>query len=263
MATAVRSLATRAFTALKDPEVGWKTTHFWGPVANWGISLAAVYDMSFKGPEMISTPMTTTLCIYSLFFMRFAWMVQPRNYILMSCHIFNEAVQCTQLVRKKRWEWQQQYKTELLSKEGARKVTEKTVAFVSGLPVIVPRIQEACLKMPWPEKARMFLQHPAGPFTVFFWAPTFKWVLSFSNLMDYKRPVDKVSLPQQTALASTGIIWARWSFVITPVNYNLAAVNVALAITGIYQLSRKFIYDPFPVEKKPDEPEALPTEEKA
>ena len=28
---------------LSHPEYGWKTTHFWGPVANWGIVGAAVY----------------------------------------------------------------------------------------------------------------------------------------------------------------------------------------------------------------------------
>ena len=28
---------------LAHPEHGWKTTHFWGPVANWGIVAAAVY----------------------------------------------------------------------------------------------------------------------------------------------------------------------------------------------------------------------------
>lgn len=31
---------------------------------------------------------------------------------------------------------------------------------------------------------------------------------------------------------------ARWSFVITPLNYNLAGANVFVAITNFYQLSR-------------------------
>lgn len=73
-----------------------------------------------------------------------------------------------------------------------------------------------------------------------------KWALSIANLIDYKRPVDKVSIPQQTALAVTGLIWTRWSFVINPINYNLAAVNLALACTGLYHISRKLVYDPFP-----------------
>lgn len=31
--------------------------HFWGPVANWGIPLAAIADMK-KDPEIISPKMT-------------------------------------------------------------------------------------------------------------------------------------------------------------------------------------------------------------
>lgn len=43
-----------------------------------------------------------------------------------------------------------------------------------------------------------------------------------------------------TALAATGTIWTRWSFVITPVNWNLATANVFVACTGIYQLQRVY-----------------------
>jgi hypothetical protein len=41
------------------------------------------------------------------------------------------------------------------------------------------------------------------------------------------------------ALACTGVIWVRYSFVITPVNYNLALVNTFVGATGIYQIWRK------------------------
>ncbi|XP_052180393.1 mitochondrial pyruvate carrier 1 isoform X2 [Diospyros lotus] len=85
----------RAF--LNSP-VGPKTTHFWGPVANWGFVLAGLVDMK-KPPEMISGNMTGAMCIYSALFMRFAWMVQPRNYLLLVCHASNETVQLYQLSR--------------------------------------------------------------------------------------------------------------------------------------------------------------------
>ncbi|KAF4665602.1 Mitochondrial pyruvate carrier 2 [Perkinsus chesapeaki] len=111
---------------------------------------------------------------------------------------------------------------------------------------IVPRLQKKVCALPMPSKVRLFLQHPAGPFTIFFWAPTCKWGLSAANLMDYKRPVHAVSVPQQLALFATGAIWARWSFVITPVNINLALVNIALASSALYMLVRKYIHDPFP-----------------
>lgn len=39
------------------------------------------------------------MCVYSALFMRFAWMVQPRNYLLLACHISNETVQLYQLSR--------------------------------------------------------------------------------------------------------------------------------------------------------------------
>ncbi len=42
------------------------------------------------------------------------------------------------------------------------------------------------------------------------------------------------------AVTATGIIWSRYSFVITPVNYNLFSVNAFMAVTGSYQLWRKF-----------------------
>ena len=74
------------------------TTHFWGPVANWGFVGAAILDMN-KPVSAISGKMTGVMCVYSLMFMRFAWMVQPRNYILLACHASNEVAQCYLLSR--------------------------------------------------------------------------------------------------------------------------------------------------------------------
>jgi len=39
-------------------------------------------------------------------------------------------------------------------------------------------------------------------------------------------------------LAATGFIWVRYSLVITPVNYSLAAVNFFIGTTGLGQLGR-------------------------
>jgi hypothetical protein len=39
------------------------------------------------------------MCIYSLLFMRFAWAINPRNYLLFACHLSNEAVQLNQMRR--------------------------------------------------------------------------------------------------------------------------------------------------------------------
>jgi hypothetical protein len=86
---------------------GPKTTHFWGPVANWGLVLAGLLDMK-KPAEAISLNMTGVLCAYSLLFMRFAWMVKPRNYILLSCHVCNETVQGYQLTRALNYKWEKE-----------------------------------------------------------------------------------------------------------------------------------------------------------
>jgi hypothetical protein len=82
---------------------------------------------------------------------------------------------------------------------------------------------------------------------VFFWAPLMKWCLVIAGVKDLNRPADKLSVSQNlgaffryrtkhgyaerfslvpgTALAATGFIWVRYSLVITPVNYSLAAVR--------------------------------------
>ncbi|XP_077569532.1 mitochondrial pyruvate carrier 1 isoform X1 [Stigmatopora nigra] len=71
------------------------STHFWGPVANWGLPIAALSDVK-KSPEIISGRMTFALCCYSLVFMRFAYKVQPRNWLLFACHLTNESAQLVQ-----------------------------------------------------------------------------------------------------------------------------------------------------------------------
>ncbi|CAK9781276.1 UPF0041-domain-containing protein [Cutaneotrichosporon oleaginosum] len=86
---------------IKSPE-GRKyffSTHFWGPVANWGLPLAALSDVFNKDEEYISGVMSPTLAAYSAIFMRFAWRVQPRNYLLFACHATNSAAQTVQVGR--------------------------------------------------------------------------------------------------------------------------------------------------------------------
>ncbi|KAK3583907.1 hypothetical protein CHS0354_033684 [Potamilus streckersoni] len=84
--------------------------------------------------------------------------------------------------------------------------------------------------------------HPAGPKTVFFWAPGAKWALVIAGLGDIKRPAEKLSPAQSTALALTGCIWARYSLVIIPKNWSLFTVNVFVGLTGFYQLFRIYNY---------------------
>jgi len=87
-------------------------------------------------------------------------------------------------------------------------------------------------------KFASFMNHPAGPKTVFFWAPLMKWCLVAAGLKDMSRPADKLSVSQNLALAGTGFIWVRYSLVITPINYSLAAVNFFVGLSGLTQLGR-------------------------
>lgn len=108
-------LSMASLRAFWNSPVGPKTTHFWGPVANWGFVLAGLVDLK-KPPELISGNMTTAMCIYSALFMRFAWMVQPRNYLLLACHASNETVQ---LYHLSRWARSQGYLSEKKKKDEA------------------------------------------------------------------------------------------------------------------------------------------------
>lgn len=92
-------------------------------------------------------------------------------------------------------------------------------------------------------RLQAFWNHPAGPKTIHFWAPTFKWGISIANIADMQRPAEKVSTPQQCAVTATGVIWTRYSTQITPINYNLMTVNAFMAATGMYQLYRKFMWE--------------------
>ncbi|KAJ4322754.1 hypothetical protein N0V84_004645 [Fusarium piperis] len=71
------------------------STHFWGPVSNFGIPLAAIMDTQ-KSPELISGQMTGALIIYAGTFMRYSLAVTPRNYLLFACHFVNAGAQLTQ-----------------------------------------------------------------------------------------------------------------------------------------------------------------------
>ncbi|XP_055249461.1 mitochondrial pyruvate carrier 1-like protein [Moschus berezovskii] len=97
---ALVALCRKAMETVKTKEFRdyLKSTHFWGPVANWGLPLAAFGDMR-ASPDIISGRMTTALIFYSMAFMRFAYRVQPRNLLLMVCHGTNIVAQSIQAGR--------------------------------------------------------------------------------------------------------------------------------------------------------------------
>ncbi|XP_047309145.1 mitochondrial pyruvate carrier 3-like [Impatiens glandulifera] len=103
------------------------------------------------------------------------------------------------------------------------------------------------------KKLKALMNHPAGPKTIHFWAPMFKWGISIANIADFKKPAEEVSYPQQAAVTLSGIIFSRYSTVIIPKNWNLVGVNMTMAATGIYQLTRKVRHDYFSKEEEEEE----------
>nr|XP_033796936.1 mitochondrial pyruvate carrier 2 [Geotrypetes seraphini]XP_033796938.1 mitochondrial pyruvate carrier 2 [Geotrypetes seraphini]XP_033796939.1 mitochondrial pyruvate carrier 2 [Geotrypetes seraphini]XP_033796940.1 mitochondrial pyruvate carrier 2 [Geotrypetes seraphini]XP_033796941.1 mitochondrial pyruvate carrier 2 [Geotrypetes seraphini] len=93
-----------------------------------------------------------------------------------------------------------------------------------------------------PVKLRPIYNHPAGPKTVFFWAPVMKWGLVLAGLADMARPAEKLSTAQSGVLMATGFIWSRYSLIIIPKNWFLFAVNFFVGCAGTSQLYRIWSY---------------------
>ena len=58
-----------------------------------------MYNAVAESVDKASPTLTSVLLLYSSLFARFAWMVKPRNYLLLSCHLSNVGVQTYQLMR--------------------------------------------------------------------------------------------------------------------------------------------------------------------
>ncbi|KAL1022293.1 hypothetical protein UPYG_G00024730 [Umbra pygmaea] len=93
-----------------------------------------------------------------------------------------------------------------------------------------------------PAKLRPIYNHPAGPKTIFFWAPVCKWGLIMAGLADMARPAEKLSASQSAVLMVTGVIWSRYSLVIIPKNWGLFFVNSFVGVAGANQLIRIWMY---------------------
>ncbi|KAM9347325.1 mitochondrial pyruvate carrier 2b [Symphorus nematophorus] len=107
-----------------------------------------------------------------------------------------------------------------------------------------------------PAKLRPLYNHPAGPKTVFFWAPMFKWGLVVAGLADMTRPAEKLSTSQSGVLTATGLIWSRYSLVIIPKNWNLFCVNFFVGSAGASQLYRIWRYNQDLKAQKKEAPES-------
>lgn len=206
-------------------------------MANWALVGSAVWDSSHHGPETIDLEMTGTMIGFSSLFAAFALQVQPRNMLLFSCHSFNIVAQCNQIRRAVAYKLEHEEHGHAELTSTAQNVGVGAVAAGGFFACIKPL--RAALNTPGLQSAKEWLAGPAGPLTIFFWAPMSKWAISWNNIKNLEKPVDKISVAQMSALTVTGLIWTRYSFVIAPVNYNMAVVQSVCASSSGYHLARK------------------------
>ncbi|XP_034128866.1 mitochondrial pyruvate carrier 4 [Drosophila guanche] len=95
-----------------------------------------------------------------------------------------------------------------------------------------------------PTQLRPFWTSPKGSQTVFFWCPTVKWSVALAGLCDVLNRQPRIISKNQTlALALSGVVWARWSMVIRPRNYNFMACNAVMFATQALLLWRSISSD--------------------
>lgn len=138
-----------------------------------------------------------------------------------------------------------EYKWEQGEQDEVKAMGKKAAVFaasVGALIVVGPALQSAVVSANLgPVSALAGAE--AGPFTTHFWAPMSKWFISGASFLDLDRPTDKVSLPQYAALTMTGAFFSRYGLLVTPINYTLTSVNVALFGSSAWHLGRKIKAD--------------------
>lgn len=239
----IKSNIRRNFSSENETKKSfWNNVHFWanaGAAAGWGMSGAAIYDAFQSGPEIISLNMTGVMLVYSTLFSRWAWIVSPRNIALSACHATNVLAQSNQMRRAL------EYKISKGETDEVKEIGKKGVMVAAGGAgcfLFGPMVQSAIVSANMGPISSV-AGAAAGPFTVHFWAPMSKWLISGASFLDMNRPTDKISLPQYCALTATGFFFTRYALLVVPINYTLCSVNVALFGSSAYHLGRKIKAD--------------------
>lgn len=220
----------------------WNSAEFWGgmgAIAGWGMSISAIYDAFVQGPEVISLTMTPVLITYSSLFARWAYVVKPQNLLLCSCHVANVMAQGNQLRRVL------EHKMNNGEQEQVNDFMKKTAmggAALTGAVIAGPTVRAALTNAELGVVSKVAAAD-AGPFTVHFWGPMSKWLISGASFFELDRPTEKISLAQYSALTLTGFFFSRYSMLVKPVNYVLCSVNIALFGSSAWHLGRKINAD--------------------
>ena len=242
-ATAFAAVGTRAAVAAAAPAMGWwNDAKFWGflgAMAGWMLSLAAIKDAATAGVEIISENLTFVMIIYSSLFAWWAFIVSPQNLLLCACHTVNVLAQGNQM-RRLLADKAANGKGDEVSAMGVKAacVAAGGAAAIIGGPMVQGAIVGANLG-----GVSAFAAAKAGPFTVHFWAPMSKWLISGASFFDLNKPTDKISLAQYSALTLTGFFFVPYALLVNPINYVLASVNIALFVSSAWHLGRKLLAD--------------------
>ena len=218
--TTTTTTTTTSAAKEETKKTWWNNTQWWGTagaVAGWGMSGAAIYDALESSPEVISLNMTGVLLVYSSLFARWAFVVKPQNLLLAGCHVTNVAAQMNQLRRAieyKKENGKDDEVNDIMTKAGA--TAAAGAACVLAGPMVQSAIVGANLGV-----VSTIAAAEAGPFTVHFWAPMSKWMISGASFMELDRPTEKISLAQYTALTMTGFFFSRYALLVAPINYTL------------------------------------------
>jgi len=229
----------KAETPAEVPKVTWWNSATWwgaaGAIAGWGMTGAAIWDATNNGPDKISLGMTGVLIVYSSLFARWAFVVSPQNMLLASCHMSNVVAQCNQMRRAVN------HKLELGKSDEVNDMGMKIGAGGVAIAALIaggPTLQGVIVGLEL-GPISSFAGAAAGPFTTHFWAPMSKWMISGQSFFEYDRPIEKISLAQYSALTLTGFFFSRYALLVTPINYMLCSVNIALFGSSAFHLIRK------------------------
>lgn len=231
-------LATDASASKSPAKTWWNSAEFWGAagaIAGWGMSASAIYDAASRGPEVISLTMTPVLIVYSSLFARWAYIVKPQNLLLCSCHVANVLAQSNQMRRGL------EHKMAIGEEKQVNEMAQQAAvggAILAGSVLAGPTLRSTLTNANLGIVSTIAAAD-AGPFTVHFWAPMSKWMISGASFFEYDRPTDKISLAQYSALTATGFFFSRYALLVTPINYMLCSVNLALFASSAWHLGRK------------------------
>ncbi|KAL5172019.1 Mitochondrial pyruvate carrier 1 [Glycine soja] len=178
----------------------------------------------WNSPTGLKTTHFWVMCVYSASFMRFAWVVRPRNLHLLACHVTNETMQLYQLSR-----W---FRAQRTLEQNKKEIDAECLDSAGHKIQKIVHIKMNIL--------RSFWNSPTGLKTTHFWGPAFNWSLPFAAAMDTKKPPETISVNMTGVMCVYSALCMRFAWMVRPRNPHLLVCHVSNETVQLYQLSRWF-----------------------